>query len=205
MIQRIMTAEEFADQKYDLPDGGRWSELIAGEPVILEQPSDDHGNVIRNLSRFLAQWIEEKQVGYACFELGIIVQRAPDTVIGPAVSYFVGGNRWEETDKVVTDTKPALVIDVASTVDRRRNMPERIAHYRNRDISVAIVIDPMEQKIAVHTGTDQVDVLDVDESLTAKPEWIDSQSNSPLLAGLSIPVSDIFDQPDWWKWQIAPE
>lgn len=200
-----MTAEEFADQKYDLPDGGRWSELIAGEPVTLEQPSDDHGNVIRNLSRFLAQWIEEKQVGYACFELGIIVQRAPDTVISPAVSYFVGGNRWVETDKVVTDTKPALVIDVASTVDRRRNMPERIAHYRNRDIAVAIVIAPMEQKIAIHTGKDQVDVLGQDEILTAKPEWIDSQSESPLLAGLSIPVSDIFDQPDWWKWQIAPE
>ena len=205
MIQRIMTAEEFADQKYDLPDGGRWSELIAGEPVILEQPSDDHGNVIRNLSRFLAQWIEEKQVGYACFELGIIVNRAPDTVISPAVSYFVGGNRWEESDKVVTDTKPALVFDVASTVDRRRSMPERIAHYRKLNIAVAIVIDPMEQKIAIHRGRDQVDVLDQDEVLIAKPEWIDNQSDTPLLAGLSIPVSDIFDQPDWWKWQIAPK
>ncbi|MGZ0169087.1 MAG: Uma2 family endonuclease [Planctomycetales bacterium] len=205
MIQRIMTAEEFANQKYDLPDGGRWSELIAGDPVILEQPSDGHGNVIRNLSRFLAQWIEEKQVGYACFELGIIVQRAPDTVICPAVSYFVGANRWEETDKIVTDTKPALVIDVASTVDRRRNMPERISHYRNMGIPVAIVIDPMEQKIAVHTGADQVDVLGLDESLTAKHDWIDNPLDGLLLAGLSIPVRDIFDQPDWWKWQSRPQ
>ena len=205
MIQRIMTAEEFADQKYDLPDGGRWSELIAGEPVILEQPSDDHGNVIRNLSRFLAQWIEEKQVGYACFEVGIIVQRAPDTVISPAVSYFVGGNRWEETDKVVTETKPALVIDVASTVDRRRSMPKRISHYRNAGIPVSIVIDPMEQKIAVHTGNDQVDVLDRDESLTAKSGWIDNPSDGPLLDGLSIPVRDIFEQPNWWQWQVVPE
>jgi Uma2 family endonuclease len=205
MIQRIMTAEEFADQKYDLPEGGRWSELIAGEPVILEQPSDAHGNVIRNLSRFLAQWIEEKQVGYACFELGIIVQRAPDTVISPAVSYFVAGNRWDETDKVVTDTKPALIIDVASTVDRRRNMPARISHYRKMGIPVAIVIDPMELKVAVHTGTDQVDVLGRDEVLTPKNDWIDASSENPLLAGLSISVSDIFEQPDWWQWQSRPE
>jgi Uma2 family endonuclease len=200
-----MTAEEFADQKYDLPDGGRWSELIAGEPVILEQPSDGHGNVIRNVSRILAQWIEDKQVGYACFELGIIVQRAPDTVISPAVSYFVAGNRWAETDKIVTETKPALVIDVASTVDRRRNMPKRISHYRNIGIPVSIVIDPTEQKIAVHTGVDQVDVLGLDEMLTAKNDWIDNPQDGPLLAGLSIPVRDIFDQPDWWKWQSRPE
>ena len=200
-----MTAEEFAEQKYDLPDGGRWSELIAGEPVILEQPSDAHGNVIRNLSRFLAQWIEEKQVGYACFDLGIIVQRAPDTVINPAVSYFVTGNRWDETDKVVTDTKPAIVIEVASTIDRRRNMPDRIAHYRNIGVPVSIVIDPMELKVAVHTGADDVDVLHRDEVLTSGAAWIDDSIDQPLFAGLTIPVSDIFEQPEWWQWKSRPE
>jgi Uma2 family endonuclease len=205
MIQRIMTAEEFAEQKYDLPDGGRWSELIAGEPVILEQPSDAHGNVIRNLSRFLAQWIEQKQVGYACFDLGIIVQRAPDTVINPAVSYFVTGSRWAETDKVVTDTKPALVFEVASTIDRRRNMPDRITHYRNMGIPVAIVIDSMELKIAVHTGADEVDVLDREEVLTSQNAWVDDSIDQPLLDGLSISVSDIFEQPEWWQWKSRPE
>jgi len=205
MIQRIMTAEEFADQKYDLPDDSRWSELIAGEPVILEQPSDDHGNVIRNLSRFLAQWIEDRQVGYACFELGIIVQRSPDTVVCPAVSYFVEGSRWEEVGKVVTLARPSVVMEVASSVARRRNMPSRIAHYRDMGISVAIVIDPMEQKIAVHTGKDQVDVLGREESLTSKNDWIDGSSGGPLLAGLSIPVRDIFEQPDWWQWASRPE
>ena len=186
----------------------RWRTLVRTDRGRTRNPgtaSDDHGNVIRNLSRFLAQWIEEKQVGYACFEVGIIVQRAPDTVISPAVSYFVGGNRWEETDKVVTETKPALVIDVASTVDRRRSMPQRISHYRNTGIPVSIVIDPMEQKIAVHTGNDQVDVLDRDESLTAKSGWIDNPSDGPLLDGLSIPVRDIFEQPNWWQWQVVPE
>ena len=205
MIQRIMTAEEFAEQKYDLPEGGRWSELIKGEPVILDQPSDAHGNVVQNLSRELAKWIQATEVGYACFELGIIVQRAPDTVVCPAVSYFVEGNRWDETDKVATEARPAVVVEVASTVERRRSMQGRISYYRNCGIPVAIVIDPMEQKIAVHTGTDQVDVLSHDESLTAKNDWIDNPLDGPLLAGLSIPVSDIFQQPDWWRWASRSE
>jgi Uma2 family endonuclease len=205
MIQRIMTAEEFADQKYDLPEGGRWSELIAGEPVLLDQPSDAHGNAIHNLARELAKWIQDQDVGYACFELGIIVQRAPDTVVCPAVSYFVEGNRWEEMDKVVTEARPAVVIEVASSVARRRNMSGRIAAYRKCGIPVAIVIDPMEQKIAVHTGKDQVDVLGLEESLTSKSDWIENLSDGPLLAGLSIPVRDIFEQPDWWQWARRSE
>jgi len=200
-----MTAEEYADQKYDLPDGGRWSELIAGEPVILEQPSDAHGNVIRNLSRVLAKWIEETQTGYACFELGIIVQRAPDTVLCPAVSYFVAGNRWVETDKVVTDKMPALIIEVASTVDRRRNMPVRISHYRNCGIPVAIVIDPQEQKIAIHTHADRLKVLGREDVLVGQSDWLDRSTASPLLAGFEVPVSDIFQQPEWWEWARRSE
>lgn len=205
MIQRIMTAEEFAEQKYDLPDGGRWSELIAGEPVILEQPSDAHGNVIRNLSRALAQWIEEKETGYACFELGIIVQRAPDTVLCPAVSYFVTGNRWDETDKVVTDARPAVVMEVASTVDRRRKLPDRIALYRKAGIPVAIVIDPAEQKVAIHTEIDRVGVLSVGEVLAGQTDWIDEAHPDPLLAGFSIPVKGLFQQPEWWDWARRPK
>lgn len=205
MIQRIMTAEEFAANRFDLPDGGRWSELIAGEPVILEQPSDAHGNVIRNLSRVLAQWIEEKTIGYACFELGIIVQRAPDTVLCPAVSYFVTGNRWDETDKVVTDARPAVVIEVASTLDRRRRMPDRITLYRNAGISVAIVIDPTEQKVAIHSKGDQLSVLTVDDVLAGQADWRDDAQEGPLLAGFSIPVKELFQQPEWWEWSRRPE
>ena len=200
-----MTAEEYAEQKYDLPDGGRWSELIAGEPVILEQPSDAHGNVVRNLSRVLAQWIEDRQVGYACFGLGIIVQRAPDTVVCPAISYFVAGNRWDETDKVVTDARPALVVEVASTVDRRRTMPIRIVHYRSIGIPVAIVIDPTEQKVAIHSQRDRLEVLGKGDVLAGQADWRDDAFDDPLLAGFSIPVESIFQQPEWWEWTRRPE
>lgn len=199
MIQRIMTAEEFAEQKYDLPEGGRWSELIAGEPVILDQPSDAHGNAIHNLARELAKWIQDREVGYACFELGIIVQRAPDTVVCPAISYFVEGSRWEEMDKIVTETRPAAVIEVASSVGRRRNMSGRIAHYRNCGIPVAIVIDPSELKVAVHSRADRLEVLGRDDILAGRDDWSCDAIDEPLFAGFSIPVIEIFQQPEWWE------
>lgn len=200
-----MTAEEFVEQKYDLPEGGRWSELIRGELITLDQPSDAHGNVIRNLSRALAIWIEEKGIGYACFELGLVVRRAPDTVIFPAVSYFLEGNRWDETDKVVTDSRPALVIEVASTVQRRRNMPERISHYKECGTQIVIVIDPVEQKIAIHSHNDRLEVLSADDIFVARDDWCDSPSGETLLAGFTIPVAEIFQQPEWWEWPDRQE
>ncbi|MDA0282953.1 MAG: Uma2 family endonuclease [Planctomycetota bacterium] len=200
MIKRIMTAEEFAAQKYDLPEGGRWSELIAGEPVILDPPSDAHGNVVLNLSKALATWLEARAIGYACFELGIVAQRAPDTVLCPAVSYFVTGNRWDELDNVVTQTVPAVVIEVASSAARSRAMPARIESYRDGGVSVAIVIDPVEKKVAVHSHADQLKVLGQDDVFVGGADhWRFAGFNEPLLTGFEISVANLFLQPEWWE------
>ena len=193
-----MTAEEFAEQRYDLPDGGRWSELVSGEPVILGQPSDAHGNIVRNLSSALAEWIDKTRIGYACFELGLIVQRAPDTVYCPAISYFVIGNRWAEMDNVVTETRPAVVVEVASTTDRRRSMRGRVELYRAAGVAVVIVIDPQEKQIAVHSGKDGLEVLGTDDTLAARDEWRCDDLDQPLLEGFSISLEAVFQHPEWW-------
>src|SRR5689334_6584422 len=99
---RLLTAEEFAHSKYDLPDGGRWTELVEGQVKAYSAVDDIHGNVVRNLSAALANHAQQTQQGYAGFELGLIVSRGPDTVRCPAISYFVDGERFAELDKIVT-------------------------------------------------------------------------------------------------------
>src|SRR5579871_5633979 len=110
----LLTAEQFGDQFFELPEGGRWTELIEGRLVELSPPDDAHGNVVRNLSKSLALYAQTSQRGYACFELGLIVRRDPDTVRFPAACYFVTGERFAESDKFLTDVCPALVIEIAS-------------------------------------------------------------------------------------------
>ncbi len=41
----LVTAEEFANTKYDLPEGGRWTELFAGRILTLQPPDEVHGNI----------------------------------------------------------------------------------------------------------------------------------------------------------------
>ncbi len=45
----MITAEEFADTRYELPDGGRWSQLAGGVVVSLEPPDLSHGTAVMNL------------------------------------------------------------------------------------------------------------------------------------------------------------
>ena len=51
-----LTAEEFADQRWTLPEDGRWSELITGEVNHLAPPDMRHGTSVLNLSKRLAEY-----------------------------------------------------------------------------------------------------------------------------------------------------
>ena len=84
-------------------------------------------------------------------------------------------------------------------------MPIRIVHYRSIGIPVAIVIDPTEQKVAIHSQRDRLEVLGKGDVLAGQADWRDDAFDDPLLAGFSIPVESIFQQPEWWEWTRRPE
>lgn len=198
MIARSMTAEEFAEQRYGLPEGGQWAELIAGQAVELHPPEGNHGNAVLNLTKALADWTEQTRLGYACFELGLIIARNPDTVFCPPVSYFVSGNRWEEMDKAVTESCPALVIEVPSTPDRRKLQTDRVSQYHNWGVGVVLVIETDPQRVSVHAHRSDRVVLSPDDQLRSDETWIMQNDASPILPQFEVSVIDIFRQPDWW-------
>ena len=185
-----LTAEEFAATKYELPDGGRWVELIAGHVIALQPPSDVHGNVVLNFSKALAEHFQSADVpGYACFDLGLVIARNPDTVRVPQVSYFTGGDRFAETDAMITETRPALVVEVASTNDRRRQMGTRVRDYLQWGVKRVWVIDPVELFCSMHRLGRPVKRLSAGEML----------SGEPLPTEFCMSVSDLFAEPKWWR------
>lgn len=199
MIARSMTAEEFAEQRYELSEDGPWSELICGEAVALHPPDTKHGTVVLNLSKTLADWIESSRIGYACFELGLILGRNPDTVCCPPISYFIAGNRWEELDKTVTASCPALVVEISSTPDRSRLLPGRIPQYLKMGVSVVWVVDPAQRSITVHTAEADAIAFAHDATLSSGAGWAKDGDGGPILSGFSLPVGHAFREPDWWS------
>jgi Uma2 family endonuclease len=184
-----LTAEEFATEKDELPDGGRWVELVEGQIITYHPPDVLHGNVVMNLSKQLADSLQKAaEPGYACFELGLIVARDPDTVRMPQVSYYQRGERFAQTDAVVTQVRPTLVVEIASTNDRRRDMTSRVQEYLRWGVERVWVIDTVDLQCFIHTNGQPTEKLPAHETLTC----------NTFLPDFQIRVDDLFAEPKWW-------
>ncbi|MCA8997488.1 MAG: Uma2 family endonuclease [Planctomycetaceae bacterium] len=190
MIQRSMTAEEFAQNRYDLPDAGQWSELVRGVPVAGEAPDLDHGTIVLNFSKALSAYVHETENGYPCFDLGLKVESAPDTVFFPAISYFLSGARFAEQDQDYTTTVPGLVIELLTTADRRRQISERITAYQTFGIASVWLVDPQQR--TAH-------VVNRAAAIPLRVTEFETLRGDPILSGFSIKVAELFEEPEWAK------
>lgn len=187
-----MNTQEFLATRLELPDGGRWHELHDGMPTLMEPPDDCHGNAVLNLSRALADWFEaqpEREIGYACHQVGLHVKSEPDTVLFPAMSFFDSGRQFEQSDNEVATAVPTLVVDVASANDRRSDMRRRTLAYAELGVPTIWVPDPFKKEVKVihRSGT-----------TLSLGDWQTLEGGSAL-PQFGIKVGEIFKQPDWWK------
>jgi Uma2 family endonuclease len=189
--EALMTAEEFAEVKYDLPEGGRWTELIAGRIITLQPPDEMHGNVVLNLSKAIAASYQgnPNPAGMACFDVSVLVRKDPDSLLSPAMSYFSLEMGFAPVDEIYTNRIPRLVCEVASTNDRRRNMAERVLTYLDRGVELVWVIDSIEKCCHVY-GRNRTP-----KQLSEKHKL----EGGRVIEDFQIPVSQIFADPAWWK------
>lgn len=185
----MMTADQFAEHRHDLPDGGRWTELVAGELRVLHPPDDKHGNVVLNLSKAVAGALRPSSSSFAGFELGVQTARNPDTVRFPAMSLFTSGDRFSRIDAVYVAQTPSLVVEIVSTNDRRTSIAERVYEYHGLGVEKVWVADPHSESITVLRRRSTPITFTGRERL----------SDIALLPGLEIDVVDLFAEPVWWR------
>ncbi|MFN0199060.1 MAG: Uma2 family endonuclease [Planctomycetaceae bacterium] len=187
--QALLTAEAFVERRPELPDGGQWVELASGRISILGPPEDPHGVIVLNLSKEIGNYLQGGGAGYACFDLGLIVARNPDTVRWGAMCFFNEGERFAESDKLITETKPALVVEIASSPARRADMRERVLEYLRWGVKRVWVIDPDEKQAHIF-GSDLVTIhLGAHDTLVGHP----------VLTGFNIRIQALFEEPKWWN------
>ena len=186
-----MNAAEFAAVRADLPDGGRWTELVEGRPVGLAPPEPLHGTFVLNLSNAVAAAVlrnaKAGRVGAgAVGELGLQTAADPDTVRFPAVSLFAAGV-FSQVDKPVADATPPVVVEVPGTPDRRRDLPRRVEEYHAAGVGEVSVADIREKTVSVAAPHEPPAVLAEADRLT-----------TALLPGFAPTVAELFTLPEWW-------
>ena len=180
-----MTAEEFIDARPEMPEYGQWTELVAGQPVFLGLPDTMHGITLWNFTKVLAAHLQATQDGYACFEMGLLLSQNPDTVRFSAACYFNSGPLFAESDQLYTQTRPALVFEIASSKLRRTEMQRRVDEYLEWGIETVWVADPVEETFYDFGQGRKAVQLAGGQSIVG----------DPLLAGFSLPVEELFARP----------
>jgi Uma2 family endonuclease len=187
-----LSARDFAELKYSLPEAGRWHELHDGQTVVLSAPDDVHGTIVLNLSRALAEWFKNQPPptrGYACHDLGLHVQSEPDTVYVPAMSIFREGKPFGQSDNIIATEIPRIVIDVASSNDRRCDMRLRTTAYMKLGVECIWVPDPFKKEVQIIRRSGHTSSLGKWQTLDV----------GDLLPGFTMSVESVFVQPKWWN------
>lgn len=178
----LMTADDFLEQ---LRQGARWIELCQGGLVRYRPPADSHRWAAYNLLLAIGKHLQTLRRGSVCAEVGLILERGPDTVLCPAISCFHSVSAFAGIDDLVTDATPVLVVDCVSSTERRERAAGRVRALRNRGVETIWLLDPASRSAAVHRQDGSEQLVDRHGTLDASPHWPE----------LRIPVNPLFEDP----------
>lgn len=173
-----MTAEEFCQ----LPQDDTFQELIWGEVHTSPPPFAPHGLTSGKTHAALAAFLKTQELGALMIHTGFCVERDPDTVLAPDLS-FVRTERLEPmVEAGYSDLVPDLVVEVVSPSDSARAVDRRMREWLRLGARLGWAANPKTQSISVYRpGTDP---------LLLRPG--DILDGADVLPGFSCPIRDLF-------------
>lgn len=176
---RSLTAEEFV---YQQPDDVR-CELVAGEMVMEPLPGAEHGFLAGSFVYYLRSFAELHGLGRVLGETGYVLERGPDTVRGPDVS-FVSHARWATlADKQkFFEGPPDLAIEIASPDDSRPQLAAKARGYLAAGALLVWVVWPKRKCVEVFRPGSSPQLLGPESAL----------DGGEVLPGFRLPVALVF-------------
>ncbi len=178
---RLLTAADLAAMPTSLPGGDVKYELDDGVLLVMAPPGGDHGRKQHVVGRILDREAEQKGLGHAYSEVGIVLRRGPDRIPGADAAFLTTDQlpaRYSREGYL--ETIPKLIVEIRSKNDTLPEIESKVAEYLAAGAVEVWVLDPDAKMIAKHTAAG-VATLSVEESLT-----------SELLPGFLVAVAQFF-------------
>jgi len=180
VLNKFVTIDEFA--AFPEPADGSKEELLRGEVIVRPPPQNAHGWIQLQIGFLLKLFVKPKKLGWVMTETGFILERDPDTLLGPDVVY------WNIRDQSVRPVKysevaPDLVVEVLSPDDRKKAIREKIKAYVRCGVKLVWVVDPEVRTTTVYAGSMQGTEFDENGTL----------SGGDVLPGFSCKVAEFFE------------
>ena len=180
VTQKLITAEEFFRMP-DPPDGSQ-QELVKGVIVTMPPPGGRHGFCCSRIDRRIGNYVEERKLGSVFVnDTGFLMERDPDTVRGPDVSFW-SQERLPEVPVGYITIPPDLIVEVVSPSDHYARIQKRVADYLETEVRLIWIADPEDRSVTVYRPGQKMVVLNENETL----------SGMDVLPGFSCKVADLF-------------
>ncbi len=178
---RLITAEELS--RY--PDPRRY-ELVRGVPRVSEPPGGVHGRIALKLGARLDEHVMRLGLGTVLVEAGYLLERAPDTVRGPDVSFLSTARLPPQgiPEQFIAGS-PDLAVEILSPGDRWAEVEQKVADYLAAGARRVWLIDPRERRVTVRYADRPSRVL-------AESDVLDGEEVVP---GFAIELGLLFGTP----------
>jgi Uma2 family endonuclease len=180
-----LTAADLAALPNVLPSGPVKYELNNGELRIMAPPGDSHSAAQSNIGAELKVQGERRGHGKARTEIGVILWRDPDRVVGPD-NAFIGTASLplRLSPEGYLETIPHLMVEVVSKNDTDAEIQEKVRDYLRVGVRVVWVADPATRTVTVYRKGRKPKMLREGDTLTIED----------VIPGFAMPVADVFHE-----------
>src|SRR5215213_1527467 len=181
---RLFTAADLELLPTELPSGPIDYELDNGRLVfIMVPPGDLHGAVQSNIVTELKIQGERRGYGKARTEVGIVLWRSPDRVVGADIAFVAKKSLpIRRTSEGYLETIPEFVVEIRSKNDSLKYVQRKVQHYLKAGVEIVWVADPLSGTVTAHEGTGEPIVYSERDTLQLPG----------IIPEFSMPVADVF-------------
>jgi Uma2 family endonuclease len=166
VAKKLITAEEFA-QLPDPADGSQ-QELVRGEIVTMPPPKGRHGVCCSKAVRRVGNFVDDHAMGIVvCNDTGFILERDPDTVRGPDISFW-SRQRLPVLPEEYIAIPPDLAIEVISPSDVFSVVQRRVREFLASGVRLVWLIDPENRAVTVYRKGRPAQELEESDELTGE-------------------------------------
>ncbi len=173
-----------AAQLEQLPSGSERYELIDGVLRIMTPASSLHGSIVARLTVRVGSFVEQHKQGVVLgAETGFLIERDPDTVLAPDLSFISSARLSSGLGRGYFPGAPDLAVEVVSPNDRWTDVEEKVERWLRSGCRSVWVVSPTSRTIAVHHPGDKPQLFSAAEQL----------ADPTVLSEFTLSVSEVFD------------
>jgi Uma2 family endonuclease len=157
-------------------------ELHDGRLVVMAPPGFIHARRQAKFARYLLTEGEERGHGQAFAEVGVLLRRNPDHLLGTDAAFLTTAQlppRLSPEGYLLT--VPQLVVEVRSKNDTQPEIDAKVRDYLAAGAVLVWVADPDARTVTAHRANQPAVVFAATDTLTA----------DPVIPGFAVPVAEL--------------